>query len=129
MPFTVANIEHSVVKFVFTDPVTSNELDKILGILDCLLDTKKKFSFYIDSRKANSPPINATINLIKWLKQNKARMKETLLSSAVVISSSFASNFLKHVFTVQPMDSPNLITTNYDEAKRFVSDINKKKGL
>jgi hypothetical protein len=129
MPFTVENVEHSVVKFVFTDPMTSKEIDQVLGILDRLLDSKKRFSFYIDSRKASNPPLNGTMGLIKWLKENKSRMKQTLMSSAVIINSTIASNFLKNVFTLQPMDSPNLMTSSYEEGKKFVIDINKSKGL
>ena len=130
MPFTVDNKPYSVVKFVFSEPFTSGDMTKVLGILSKLLDIGKPFSFVVDTRTANVPPINASTMLISWMRENKARIKTVLLSSCVVIGNTVASNLVKNLLTaafkIQPTVSPNLITVKYEEGEKFVEDIMKK---
>lgn len=130
MGFTVENKisgqAYGLVKFTFAEPFTSEDMSKVLGILTSLLDNenKKPFAFYVDSRTANTPPLNAATSLISWLRKNKRRFKDQLIGSAVVMGNSIANNllskFLSGVFSIQPLVSPNKLTNDMSAAEDWL---------
>jgi len=101
MGFTVENKEsndhYALVKFVFNEPFTSDDMTKVLKILSNLLDLNKPFAFYVDTRRANHPPFNAASSLLHWLKANKLRFKKQLICSAVIFGNTITNNLVnKH---------------------------------
>ncbi len=130
MGFTVENKEsneqYALVKFVFSEPFTSDDMTKVLAILSNLLDFKKPFAFYVDTRNANTPPFNAGSSLLQWLKTNKTRFKKQLICSAVVfgntITNNLVSKLLNGVFMIQPPVSPNKLTNDINQAEKWISE-------
>lgn len=130
MGFTVENkvnnSTYGLVKFVFTEPFTSDDFTKVLGILTSLLDTKKPFAFYVDTTHAKSPPLNSATSLIHWLKSNKSRFKKQLICSSVVfgntVTNNLVSKLLNGVFTIQPPVSPNKLTNNLELAEKWIDE-------
>lgn len=130
MGFTVENKEsnekYALVKFTFGEPFTSEDMTKLLGILSSLLDLKKPFAFYVDTRKANNPPLNAASSLIQWMKANKHRFKKQLICSSVVfgntVTNNLVSKLLNGVFLVQPPVSPNKLTNDINTAEKWIQE-------
>lgn len=130
MGFTVENKEsnehYALVKFVFNEPFTSDDMTKVLGILTNILDLKKPFAFYVDTRSANNPPFNAASSLLHWMKTNKHRFKKQLICSAVVFGNTLTNNLvsklLNGVFTIQPPVSPNKLTTDVNLAEKWIAE-------
>jgi len=127
MPFTVENKEHSVVKFVLTDPLVLDDLKRILGLITNILETKKPFSFYVNCAVKIIPTptqIHAfTTYLIAWMKASEPKIKESLQSSAIIITSSTFSSIFNGIFKIKPTIKPNLITTDLRKAEKFVNEI------
>ncbi len=130
MGFTVenktSNEHYALVKFVFSEPFTSDDMTKVLAILTNLLDLKKPFAFYVDTRNANNPPFNAGSSLLQWLKLNKIRFKKQLICSAVIFGNTLTNNLvsklLNGVFMIQPPVSPNKLTNNIMVAEKWVGE-------
>ena len=125
MGFTKENKPNHIVKFVFNEPFTSSDMTELLQILSSLLDTNIPFAFFVDTRIANKPPFNAASVLLKWMVANKYRFKKGLICSVVLFGSSVTNNIvsklLKGVFLIQPTVSPNLLTSNSEEAERWIN--------
>lgn len=130
MGFTVENKEsneqYALVKFIFSEPFTAEDMTKILAILTSLLDFKKPFAFYVDTRNANNPPLNAASSLLHWLKTNKHRFKKQLICSSVVfgntITNNLVSKLLNGVFMIQPPVSPNKLTNDMNAAEKWIQE-------
>lgn len=130
MGFDVMNKEstnrYAIVKFIFKEPFGNDDMLKVLAILTSLLDTGKPFAFYVDTRNANKPPLNAASSLLKWLKLNKSRFKKQLICSSVVFGNSITNNLvsklLNGVFAIQPPVSPNKLTNDIALAEKWVDD-------
>lgn len=130
MGFTVENKEsndkYALVKFVFNEPFGSEDMTRVLKILTDLLDLKKPFAFYVDSRNANSPPMNAASSLLHWLKTNRYRFKKQLICSAVIFGNSITNNLisklLNGVFMIHKPVSPNKLTNNMELAEKWISE-------
>jgi len=130
MGFTVENKEsnehYALVKFVFTEPFTSDDMSRVLVILTNLLDLKKPFAFYVDTRNANKPPFNAASSLLKWLKLNKPRFKKQLICSAVVfgntVTNNLVSKLLNGVFMIQPPVSPNKLSNDLIGTEKWIDE-------
>jgi len=128
MGFTVENKEsndhYALVKFVFNEPFTSDDMTKVLKILSNLLDLNKPFAFYVDTRRANHPPFNAASSLLHWLKANKLRFKKQLICSAVIfgntITNNLVSKLLNGVFMIHPPVSPNKLTSDLTLAEKWI---------
>jgi hypothetical protein len=130
MGFTVQNKEsnehYALVKFVFSEPFTAEDMTKVLAILTNLLDIKKPFAFYVDTRNANTPPLNAASSLLHWLKTNKQRFKKQLICSSVIfgntVTNNLVSKLLNGVFMIQPPVSPNKLTNDMDLAEKWIQE-------
>ena len=130
MGFTVQNKEsnehYALVKFVFSEPFTAEDMTKVLAILTHLLDLKKPFAFYVDTRNANTPPLNAASSLLQWLKTNKYRFKKQLICSAVIfgntVTNNLVSKLLNGVFMIQPPVSPNKLTNDINAAEKWIQE-------
>jgi len=130
MGFSVENKEstehYALVKFVFNEPFTADDMTKVLTILTNLLDLKKPFAFYVDTRNANNPPFNAASSLVYWMKTNKPRFKKQLICSAVVfgntITNNLVSKLLNGVFMIQSPISPNKLTTDITLAEKWIAE-------
>jgi len=130
MGFTVenkiSNDRYALVKFVFSEPFTSDDMIKVLAILTNLLDLKKPFAFYVDTRSANHPPINAASSLLSWMRTNKNRFKKQLICSAVVTGNTITNNLviklLNGVFLINPPMSPNKLSTNIETVEKWINE-------
>lgn len=130
MGFTVENKEsneyYALVKFVFSEPFTQDDMTKVLTILTSLLDLKKPFAFYVDTRNANNPPPDTATSLIRWMRANRERFKTQLICSAVVFGNTITNNLVKTllngVFAVQPTVSPNKLTTDVKLAEKWIDE-------
>jgi len=130
MGFIVENKEsnehYALVKFVFSEPFGSEDMTKVLAILSNLLDLKKPFAFYVDTRNANTPPLNAASSLLHWLRSNKSRFKKQLICSAVVFGNSITNNLVNKlitgVFMIQPPVSPNKLTNDMNKAEKWINE-------
>jgi hypothetical protein len=130
MGFTVQNKEsnehYALVKFVFSEPFIAEDMTKVLSILTNLLDLKKSFAFYVDTRNANTPPFNAASSLLQWLKTNKYRFKKQLICSAVIfgntVTNNLVSKLLNGVFMIQPPVSPNKLTNDINAAEKWIAE-------
>jgi hypothetical protein len=130
MGFTVENKEsnkqYALVKFVFYEPFTSDDMTKVLAILTNLLDLKKPFAFYVDTRTANNPPVNAASSLLQWMKTNKHRFEKQLICTSVVFGNTMTNNLvsklLNGVFMIQPPVSPNKLTNNLALAEKWIDE-------
>lgn len=130
MGFTVenkiSNERYALVKFVFNEPFTTDDMTKVLAILTNLLDLNKTFAFYVDTRNANTPPLNAGSSLILWLRKNKNRFKKQLICSAVVfgntITNSLVSKLINGVFMIQPPVSPNKLNTDIISVEKWITE-------
>jgi hypothetical protein len=130
MGFTVENKEsnehYALVKFVFNEPFTSEDITKVLSILTNLLDLNKHFAFYVDTRNASTPPLNTASSLLQWLKKNKQRLKKQLICSAVIFSNTITNNLvsklLNGVFVIQPPVRPNKLTSDLIAAEKWIQE-------
>lgn len=115
-----------VIKLVFEDPFTDEDMKKLLSLISKFLEKKKLFCFYADIRKASRPPRNTTIMLIQWMKENKQLFKQYLICSAVILSNSTTNivvkNLLTGAFKIQPPASPNKIFTNFDKGMLWINE-------
>ena len=127
MPFTVENKDFSIIKFILLDPLSKDDLNKVLGLISRVFETKKPFSFYVHC-KLKSTPIHVapmTKALISWLGDNQENIKKYLQSTSIIISSDVYKTLLNGVFSIRPTIKPNLITTDYSRGENFVTDIMK----
>jgi len=130
MGFSVENKEsneqYALVKFIFNEPFVAEDMTKVLAILTNLLDLKKPFAFYVDTRNANTPPFNAASSLLHWLKANKYRFKKQLICSSVIfgntITNNLVSKLLNGVFMIQPPVSPNKLTNDLNVAEKWIKE-------
>lgn len=130
MGFTVENKEsndkYALVRFTFLEPFVNEDMKKVLAILTNLLDLKKPFAFCIDTRTANTPPLNAASLLISWMMANKKRFKNQLICSVVVFGSGATNNLvsklLQSVFLIHPPVSPNKLSNNMEQSEKWIND-------
>jgi hypothetical protein len=130
MPFTVENKEHSIIKFTITETVVQDDLTKILGIISRVFETNKHFAFIVHIDIQKNPATSEVPSMIKylvtWMKNNKHNITKTLMCTSLVIKSQVMVNIVNTVFRLQPTIKPNLITTEYEKAEKFVTDIMKE---
>ena len=112
--------------WIFNEPFVAEDMTKVLAILTNLLDLKKPFAFYVDTRNANTPPFNAASSLLHWLKANKYRFKKQLICSSVIfgntITNNLVSKLLNGVFMIQPPVSPNKLTNDLNVAEKWIKE-------
>jgi len=118
--------KYTLVKFIFEENFTKDDFNKFLGILSMLLtiaeETKKPFGFYIDAQKSYIAPLNAAKNLISWKRKETARIRECkkLIASSVAIKSESLTSMINSALKIAPNVSPNIITSDVDNARKFV---------
>lgn len=120
------NQRYGLIKFIFEEPFVTEDMNKVLAIISGLLDVKKPFAFYMDTRGANNPPLNAAAILIKWMKANRSRFKEYLICSAVIYNNTLTNNvvskLMNGVFVIQPPVCPNKLSSNMDGAEKWMNE-------
>lgn len=123
--FTCEKESKLIYKFVFCNKFTDEDFRKFLGVLTKFLELNKPFSFYVDASMANVAPINASINLIKWMINSKPIIKKNkkFIGGCVVIKNETLSSLLAAVFKIQKPICPVKITTDMDSAKKFMKEI------
>ncbi len=126
MPFLAENKENSVVKLTFNEPFSTEDMKKVLILFTKILEKKKPFALYVDTRNTNRPPLDAATMLIRWMRANRSLSKQYLICTAVVFgntsSNVFAKNLIQGVFKIQPTVSPNLLTVDYDKCVKWVNE-------
>lgn len=126
--FTCEQESKLVYKFVFSSNFTDDDLKKCLNVLTKFFQLKQPFSFYVDASKANVAPVNATVNLVKWMRSIKPMIIEhrKFIGGCVVIKNKTVTKILETVFKIQKPICPVKITNNLDSAKLFIKDITEK---
>lgn len=129
MPYSkeFCNNEKTIIKFSFIEPFTRNDFEIVLGYLTALLKMKKHFTFFVDTTNANRPPIDCTITLLSWLKNNRSDLKKGFLLGSTILmnkeNSGIISDILTSAFKIYPTVAPNKITTDRNEALNFVQTL------
>jgi len=128
--FTAENKEYSIIKFVISDTFSLEELIRLLGLISRVFEIKKPFSFFVHINLNTMPSPKELLSILKyqvsWMKSNQDNIINILQSSSIIINSSLVANFLTEIFKIKPTIKPNLITNDYDEGEKFVTDIMKK---
>ena len=114
-----AGSKEGVVYFTFERNINKEEFAEFLGLLSKLLDRGKPFSFVVDARTPDTPPVSAGLALVSWMKKNKTRIPGVLVASAVVLNSKKIISVINWVFEKQKPVSPNIITDNDEDAMKF----------
>jgi len=120
---------HSIraVKLIFNEPFSTEDMKSTLGIITSMLDLNIPFAFYVDTRNANKPPLNAASILLKWMVANKQKFKKNLICSCVIFGNTTTNNLIskiiKGVFVIQPTVSPNLLINDYEKGEKWVEEM------
>ncbi len=93
--FEVENEANSIVKFTFKEPFTTDDLKKVLALVSSMLNKQKPFAFYVDTVKANRPPVEAATLLIHWLRANRELAKKYLICTFILHLGRITSLFFQ----------------------------------
>lgn len=128
--FTIENKEFSVIKITIISSFTEDDLNKILGILSRIFETKKQFSFFVEMKIKSNPSSSViasmTKTLVSWMKSNRENIIKYLNGSAIIIKSEAFAKIINGVFAIHPTIKPNLITTDNEKGEEFVTNIMKE---
>ena len=109
--------------FTLDGNITNKEIINVFETLEKLLDDKKQFVFILDGRKVKEFPTMFTgYNLLNWLIKNYAKIPNKLLASTIIINNKTIIDMLEWVFKQKPPNSPNKITSDFDEGLSFVEN-------
>ncbi len=129
MPFELKNevidgkSHKMLIVFKLDKDFTEDDFNKILTILDKLLERKEKFIFLINGLDIQSAPLKSGITLIKWMKSNKERIPNVLCGSGIVIKYPKLISVINFVFSKRPPVSPNILSTDLKKAYDFLKSI------
>jgi len=119
---SITEFEGSVIRVVF-NPVKLTPLnlkEGFLNTLQALLDRKSPFVLFVDTTHLQKVPITVCVDIVKFMKLNRAQCRETLIASAIVVSSDFIAGLLQNVFKLSPPVSPNTVVAGVEEAWAFL---------
>lgn len=125
MPFKIDNLDNIVI-FNCESYVNSEDFKQLLVILKKLLIAKKKFSFIVNTIPVISAPLNPKtyIMLASWMKKNKIDIKNTIISSAIVVKNKTIHSLLNLAFKITKPVNPCKITSLLENAIEFVQKYN-----
>ena len=117
--------ENNYIKFVLTDTVTYQEIEKLLLTLKKLLNKPKPFAFLLDGRNVKEFPgsFKTGYSIIDWMGSNKDKIPDKLLGSAIILNNSVIIDILNWVFYYQTPVSPNIITGDLKEGEEFIDKL------
>jgi hypothetical protein len=122
MPFELKK-QDNIVVFKLDQDFTKEDFNKILTILDKLLDRKEKFIFLIDGLDIKSAPLESGLTMIQWMKKNKQRIPGVLCGSAIVINYPKLISVINFVFSKVKPTSPNIITSDLEKGLTFLRNL------
>ncbi len=122
MPF-VMSVKDDIIIFKLDSDFTETDFNKILTILDRLLDKKEPFLFLIDALDIKSAPIKCSMVLIKWMSEKKDKIPGILCGSAIVLSYPRLITVINYVFKKRKPISPNLITMDLKKGLDFLNKL------
>jgi hypothetical protein len=109
--------------FTLGPVISDNDMKQFIAILQALVDRKKPFVFFVDTRQVSEFNfLTCGYEILRWMKTNKPLLKQYLLASAVVMKNELVTNILNWVFERQKPVSPNIITLSKDEAENFIEE-------
>jgi hypothetical protein len=89
--------------------------------LDYLIRSREPFSLIIDSSRVNTISPEITNNMVRWLKQNRENLQQSLKSSSVIVTSGVVKGVLDVVFKLYKPVSPIGIVKDDSAAWEFIS--------
>ena len=88
--------------------------------LEYLIESGKPFSLIIDSSMVNTISLEITNNMIRWLKQNRENLQQTLTSSSVIVTGGLVKGVLDVVFKLYKPVAPMGIVDDEQSAWDFI---------
>ncbi len=122
--FTIENKDYSIILITIVNTITIDELQKILGVLTRVFQTKKYFSFIVHCNFNEIPSDMPAITkyLVNWMKANHKDIVDYLQCSSIIIKSDVLATVINGMFKIRGPVKPNYITTDYKLGEKFVVD-------
>lgn len=92
----------------------------LLDMLQKILDNEQPFTLVVDSTKLGTVPMSIPLDIVKFMKQNRAKFRDYCRASAIIVNSTFIKGLLDWVFTLSPPVSPNVVCKDTADAFKFV---------
>lgn len=89
--------------------------------LEYLIKSGKPFSLIIDSSRVNTISPEITNNMIRWLKQNRENLGQSLTSSSVIVTNGLVRGVLDVVFKLYKPVAPIEIVKDESDAWNFIA--------
>ena len=117
------NVPIPIYVFTFNQEFSEKHFLEFLALLDKLLKQIKPFFMLINTQSCKHIPIKSSILLISWMRNRRSEIKDTLLGSSVVVTSSKVASLINSAFKISRPIRPNKITTTYENAYLFLNEI------
>ncbi len=108
------------VEFGSRTPTLEEFNSQFLDLLQQMLDHGQPFTMFCDASKLGTVPMSIAFTVVKWMKNNRAKIRGTMKASAIIVGSEFVSGLLDWVFTLSPPVSPNIVVRDPSEGLRFI---------
>jgi len=113
--------------FKLSEIIIYDDIEQVFKILSELLELGKPFVFLLDGRQITEfPTFKTGYFIISWMRKHYSKIPNILLGSAIILKNKTIISILKWVFTQQKPISPNIITDDLKEGKKFVNIIYEK---
>lgn len=99
---------------------TMEDFREFLTGISQLLDNGQPFTLFVDASQLGTVPMATSLETVKFLREERPRIRNLMKASAIFITSNFVINLLNWVFTLQAPASPNIVVNNAVEGMRFI---------
>jgi hypothetical protein len=113
MPFTVTLV-------IQKNKGNKEEMDELMHGIHKLFENNTPFTLLIDARVLSQVDMSSAMDIVRFMKINRANFKRMTKGSAILINSPIVRDLIKFVFSIQPPASPNVVTTEMMEALEFL---------
>ena len=133
MPINYNIIENSSSKYKlahieFKGRLTLVDYQQFKNIFDDLLH-ENYFGAIFDLRNATYIPPTLVLEQAKYMSEYETKAKESLIASAILISSTWMQKLLNGLFLFKKPVSPNLVTSSLEDSIEFIHDYSLLKKL
>jgi hypothetical protein len=119
--FAVVNVKENVIHFVLAGNPTSEIFElEFLRALDGLIANEKSFLLVVDAQGVTGVSMSVAWSMIKWMRQNRNKLKLYLRGTGVVIQNEAVKAIMEFVLSMQPAVAPLEITSTTVDAWNFV---------
>ena len=106
--------------FKNTAVTCENFQTEFISQLQQKLDDANPFTLFVDTTNLQTVPMSVCYNVIKFMRDNREKIRLYMLASAIIIESDLIRNLLGYVFSISPPVSKNLLTSDHQEGINFV---------